>query len=235
MELTPRQKVVLSEAVDLYRESNMPFHYSELAHRLGVSNSTTYDILKVLEQKGMVSSEYATPKMTSGPGRSSIRFFPAEEAIELFSHLGANDAEQDEWERVKAHILASLRGGAPEYRELLRELLQKTPKARSPLIYCGEAIATLLLSLRVIRYKFSKHDPINTVVSAPVSKMRMNAMAGFALGQLLANKVGRRFAANFQSHTWKYEAALRELSDKNLTALHKFTKQVLGIITAERD
>jgi hypothetical protein len=155
--------------------------------------------------------------------------------MELFSHQPGDDAEQEEWEGVKASILTSLRrGGAIEYRNLLRALLARTPEARSPLAYCSEVITALLLSLRVIKYKFCEHDPINTAMSAPVTKVGMGALAGFTLGQLLAHEMGQRFAANFQNYIGKYEAALGELSHENLSALHEFTRQVVGTFTTEQ-
>jgi len=87
MELTFRQKVFLSRVLNLYLETREPLHYSTIAQQLGLSNSTAYDMLRLLEGKGMVSSEYVMPKVTSGPGRSSILFFPTAEAIDLFSRL----------------------------------------------------------------------------------------------------------------------------------------------------
>ncbi|GAI51103.1 unnamed protein product, partial [marine sediment metagenome] len=109
MELTYRQKAFMSKILDLYREMNEPVHYSVAANRLGVSNSTAYDMLRLLEQKGLVSSRYETPKETSGPGRSSIVFLPTAHATELFSYLAGESHEQREWEDVKASILTSLR------------------------------------------------------------------------------------------------------------------------------
>jgi len=76
MELTFRQKAFLSKVLDAYREMQKPVHYSLIAKKLGLSNSAAYDMLRLLEQKGMVISEYDTPKETSGPGRSNVRFVP---------------------------------------------------------------------------------------------------------------------------------------------------------------
>ena len=55
MELTFRQKTFLSKLLDLYHEMREPVHYSLVAERLGLSSSTAYDMLRLLEQKGMVS------------------------------------------------------------------------------------------------------------------------------------------------------------------------------------
>jgi len=231
VKFTFRQKAFLSRVLDLYRETQEPFHYSVIAERLGLSNSTAYDMLRLLEQKGMVSSEYTTPKATSGPGRSSILFFPTAETIDLFSHLAEEGQEQEEWEDVKAHILASLRQGkASEYQGLLRELLVRIPEARSPLVRCAEVITALLLSLREARHKFGGQSPVSMLLEAPVSKLGMSILAGLVLGLCLADHKVRRLLGDLQKYTKRYEVSLQELSPKGLIALHEFARNVWGIL-----
>ncbi len=66
MTLTNRQIVFLNKLLDVYKEMEGPVHYSIVAGRLGLNNSTAYDMLRLLEQKGMVGSVYGTPKENSG-------------------------------------------------------------------------------------------------------------------------------------------------------------------------
>jgi DNA-binding MarR family transcriptional regulator len=227
MELTFRQKVFLSKLLDVYHEMRQPVHYSLVAERLGLSSSTAYDMLRLLEQKGVVGSEYATPKVTSGPGRSNILFFPTAEAIELFSRLAGESQEQEEWEDVKAHIMASLRQGkASDYDDLLRELLTRIPEAGSPLVRCAEVITALLLSLRETKHTFGRRSPVSMLLGAPVGSLGMSTLAGLALGLCLADKKARHLLGNFQKYTKGYEASLQELSPKSLIALHRFTRDV---------
>ena len=56
MKLTRRQEEFVVNLIDLNRELDGPIHYSTLAERLGVSPFTAYDMLCVLEEKGMVIS-----------------------------------------------------------------------------------------------------------------------------------------------------------------------------------
>ena len=231
MELTFRQKVFLSKLLDFYRETQEPLHYSVVAERLGLNNSTAYDMLRLLEQKGMVSSEYTTPKTTPGPGRSSILFFPTAEAIDLFSRLAGESQEQEEWEDVKAHILLSLRQGkASGYQGLLRELLVRIPEARSPLARCGEVITALLLSLREAKHTFGERSPVSMLLEASVSKLGMSILAGLVLGLSLADQRVQRLLGNFQKYTEKYEASLQELSPQSLISLHRFARDVSRIL-----
>ena len=227
MKLTFRQEVFLSKLLDFYRETREPLHYSLVAERLGLSGSAAYDMLRLLEQKGMVGSEYATPKATSGPGRSSILFFPTAEAIDLFSRLAGESQEQEEWEDVKAHILASLRQGkASDYQDLLRELLARMPEAGSPLVRCAEVMTALLLSLRETKHTFGRRSPLSILLGAPVGRLGMSILAGLALGLCLADRKVQHLLGDFQTPMKRYEASLQELSPKSLIALHHFTRDV---------
>jgi DNA-binding MarR family transcriptional regulator len=233
VELTFRQKVFLNKLLDLYHEIREPVHYSVLAERLGLSSSTAYDMLRLLEQKGMVGTEYATPKVTSGPGRSSILFFPTAEAIELFSRLaGENQEQEEEWEDVKARILLSLhqRKASDDYQGLLRELLVRIPEARSPLVRCAEVITALLLSLRETKHTFGRRSPVSMLLGAPVGSLGMSTLAGLALGLCLADKKAQHLLGNFQKNTKRYEASLQELSPESLKTLHRFTRDVWNML-----
>jgi len=138
----------------------------------------------------MVSSEYVMPKVTSGRGRLSILFFPTAEAIDFFSRLVGESLEQEEWEEVKARILASLhQGKASDYQGLLRDLLVRIPEARSPLVRCAEVIIALLLSLREARHKFGERSPVSVLLAAPVSKCSkhtpLQLVTGFLAGLII--------------------------------------------------
>ena len=231
MELTFRQKSFLSRVLDIYHEMREPVHYSLVAERLGLSSSTAYDMLKLLEQKGMVGSEYATPKVVPGPGRSSILFFPTAEAIELFSCLAGENQEQEEWEDVKARILLSLhQGKASGYQGLLRELLVRIPEACSPLVRCAEVLTALLLSLRETKHTFGRRSPVSMFLGAPVGSLGMSTLAGLALGLCLADKKAQHLLGNFQKNTKRYEASLQELSPESLKTLHRFTRDVWNML-----
>ena len=76
--LTARQRTFLRELQRLYREHRKPVHYTAIAERVGVNRFSAYDMLKVLEKKGVASSTYALAAGHSGPGRSMVVFAPTE-------------------------------------------------------------------------------------------------------------------------------------------------------------
>jgi len=228
LKLTFRQKAFLSKLLDVYHEMKEPLHYSVIAERLGISNSTAYDMFKLLEQKGMITSHYATPKVSAGPGRANVLFSPTKKTEELFSNLAGNSQQRDEWEDVKARILAGLeKGQSSGYQDLFHEILTMIPEAQSSLVQCAEFITALMLSLKESRQELEEQGPINSLLAAPASKLRMSILAGLILGLSMANNQARK-ALDISKYTEKYEASLQELSKENLLMLHQFTSSVMA-------
>jgi energy-coupling factor transport system substrate-specific component len=154
--LTLRQKAFLKKFLEVYREKQEPVHYSVVAQRLGLNNSTAYDMLRLLEQKGMISSQYDTPKATAGPGRSSILFSPTLKATGLSQPAGENRG-REKWEEFKARLLASLnQGTADEYQDVLDELQAQIAELRMSLEQYAESVTALLLNLREARQELSE-------------------------------------------------------------------------------
>jgi hypothetical protein len=231
MKLTYRQKNFLSRLLDVYKEMEVPVHYSVIAKQLGLNNSTAYDMLRLLEQKGMVRSAYGTPKENSGPGRSNILFTPTAEAMELFSHLAGNIREQDEWDDIKARILTNLsRGKADGCDNILNELLPKIPQQQSSLVQCAESITALLLNLRGVKQELSEQNSVDNLLKAPVSKLRMSILVGLILGLSHAKREAQQLSGIHQEYAEKYEASLQELNRDSLQKLHRFTIDVWNII-----
>ncbi len=73
MKLTKRQDAFIKNLLDLYMEAKEPIHYTVLAERLGVSRFTAYDMLRVLEDKGFVRSEYRLSDKAKTGRSESIR------------------------------------------------------------------------------------------------------------------------------------------------------------------
>jgi predicted ArsR family transcriptional regulator len=154
--LTLRQKAFLKKFLDVYRERQEPVHYSVVARKLGLNNSTAYDMLRLLEQKGMVSSRYDTPKATAGPGRSSILFSPTLRATGLSQPAGESRGHE-KWEEFKTRLLESLnRAGAEEYQDVLDELQAQIAELRTSLEQYAEFMTALLLNLREARQELTE-------------------------------------------------------------------------------
>jgi hypothetical protein len=223
--------VFLNKLLDVYKEMEGPVHYSVVAGRLGLNNSTAYDMLRLLEQKGMVSSVYGTPKGNSGPGRANIFFLPTNESLEVLSHLAGSIEGQERWDDVKSRILKNLSlGKADGYENILNDMLARMPRKQSSLVQCAEFITALLLNLRGVKQELAEQEPVDDILQAPVSKLRMSILVGMILGLSCADKGAQELLVFYREYAEKYEASLQALSHDALLKLHDFTCDVWAII-----
>ena len=189
MKLTRRQEIFIHRFLDLYRELNGPIHYSLLAERVGVSPFTAYDMLRLLEEKGYVSSEYRTDSEKPSVGRSEVVFLPTELAHHRFAEL-ANGADLDNWDNVKSHIMARIRAGEFQDRVMAEEMLARVPpEAPETLRFCFEVITILVLRLGrdTGRHILTQRLPQFLEMKGAISRSGLLLLGGFVLG-LLANE-----------------------------------------------
>src|SRR5262245_41880123 len=148
MELTRRQTTFVERLVDLYHEAQGPIHYSTLARRLGVSRFTAYDMLRLLEEKGLVRSACQLSAGKAGPGRSEVLYEPTERAHALVAALAGPAGEVD-WEPVKQRLVENFAGGHAQDRELVEAMLARLPpQGPAPVRYCLEVMTVVALRLR---------------------------------------------------------------------------------------
>ena len=230
MKLTGRQRDFLSKFLDLYQEAQQPIHYSAVAERLGVSPLTAYDMLRLLEERGLVASQYVLPR-EGGRGRSNIVFSPTPRAIQLMAELAGDAWDREEWEAVKARILQALREGkGTDYQDLLEELLLRLPERKSPMLYATEMITAVLLSLHQL--KEEKADDLFEHLRALglPEEVGLHALAGLTMALTFAERANRRIASRLLSYSRKYQDHLARLSSENKRRLSEFTQEVMRII-----
>jgi len=233
VKLTNRQRVLLGKLSDLYAEIQRPVHYVVVARSLGLCGSTVYDMLKVLEKKGVVISQYGLPKEHSGPGRANILFAPVAVAPEQFAMANTYDTDRREWRKVTSRILSSLRGCAScDYMKLFSGMFEKANREQSPMARSAEIMAGLLVSLKQAHYEFSEQSAVGVMLESPVSKVSMGTAAGVILGRSLADKKVRAVLNKYHDHINGYISLLQQISDENLLKLHEFALDVWNILRA---
>ncbi|MCD6553508.1 MAG: hypothetical protein J7M16_05825 [Anaerolineae bacterium] len=230
MKLTGRQKVFLSKFLDLYGEAEGPLHYTTVAERLGVSKITAYDMLRILEEKGLVASEYVLPVKGHGPGRSTIVFHPTQKAAEVMAQLAGEDWDREEWEAVKERILQALREGkGTDYEDLLNEILLRIPERQSPMLYSAEVITATILSLYQLKEDAMASRLFEHLRGLP-GELGLNALAGLTLGLSLVERANRRFTTMLLSYTHRYQDSLSKLSTERKRMLSDFAQEVMKAI-----
>ena len=231
MKLTGRQKNFLSKFLDLYREADRPLHYAVLADGVGVTKITAYDMLRLLEERGLVASEYVLPE-GGGPGRSSIVFSPTEKAVTVMAQLAGESWDTAEWDEVKERILAALREGkGTDYQSLLEEILIRIPERKSPMLFVAEMITAAVLSLNQLKEEAAAKGLFENLRALGFpGELGLNALAGLTLGLTLVEKANRRVTTLLLSYTQKYQGHLTRLSADNKKRLSDFAQEVMKIV-----
>lgn len=227
--LTGRQEEFLCKFLDLYRDTDGTLHYSQVAEYLGVSKITAYDMLKLLERRGMVRAEYVVPERNRGPGRSTITFHPTAKALALLDELSGDEWDAAEWAQVKTHILESLHSSKfSDYREMLSEITARIPEQNNPMLYMAEMVTALILILNTAMGS-------NTTVSLEErldqlglpGELGLSALAGLSLGLSYVEQVNHHFTKSLISHTRRYQNILAGLNKENLRRLSELAADVV--------
>lgn len=229
MRLTLRQKAFLDKLLDLYRETQQPIHYTKVAEKLGVGNTTAYEMLRLLEKKGYAASEYVLADRHSGPGRSAVVFYPTEKTRQAFRRLAGETAEHEEWEQVKRRVLSKLGQGEMKDNELFNELLAAIPQSVFPLPYCAKVMVALLLSLRRrVRSKLREHGLIRTMVgSDPSSQVGLGLLPGFALGLSFSEIANNPLLDKLIEYSKEYQSHLQTMDEERRENLADFLREVV--------
>jgi DNA-binding MarR family transcriptional regulator len=231
MDLTPRQQLFLDKLYDLYRETGGPAHYSAVAERLGVNKFSAYDMLKLLEEKGVVASTYALKDEHSGPGRSMVVFYPTREAIQYLTQLKYEVFSLDEWYQFKESFLQKLRQTQDSgYAKATREILAHLPDVKTPLSYCTQMVGVLLLNLAQVSRQ-ADQNAIYRRLKCLVAEgeIGLGTLAGFSLGSLLSSQSAddASLADKLTSHTRQFQDQLGQLSEESIRRLNSFLKDAI--------
>lgn len=236
MRLTSRQRTCLEKLLDVhYRQQGQPIHYTTLARALGVANSTAYEMLKVLEQKGYVSSEYHLTEDHTGPGRSMVLFRPTLKTLRTFRHLLGEDARHQEWDVIREKLLRRLATADSSHDEQwIADLLATIPESRDPLLYCGHVVAASLWSMKdLLRHRVYEWSIFRKVERADASSFdALGLLPGFALGFAYALRRHSSWLARLAECVERYQAYLLQLDEEGRARLLSFSHDMVDALRA---
>jgi len=230
--LTYRQQQFLSQFLDVYRDMDEPVHYVAVAERLGIGNVTAYEMLRLLEERGLVRAEYQSHPDQRGPGRSMVLFYPTKEANRLINELAGESADLEDWLIVKERILKQLREGkAGGYEGLLSDLLARISKRHSALIYATELIAAMFLTLASVQETPEARRLMERMqrIGLP-GEIGLSALSGISMALSLLERVNRRFSTLLLAQVGRYETMLATLNEANQLRLSDFAREVASIL-----
>jgi len=231
--LTYRQQEFLSQFLDIYQEMDRPLHYVAIAERLGLGKVTVYEMLRLLEERGLVQAEYDFSSGMHGPGRPPVLFHPTEEAKRAIAELAGDTTDLKNWQDVKEQILQAIREGKAEgYEELLSNLLDRIPERRSPLIYLTELITTVILLLATVQDVPGVQMMLERLkrIGMP-QEIGLSALSGIGMALSLLERINRRAATFLLSQIGRYEDLLVQVSEENRRRLSEFAREVVQLLS----
>ncbi len=231
--LTRRQHRMLEILSELYRAAREAVHYTAVAQRLGIHNTAAYEMLRLLEQEGYVSSEYVLSG-NAGPGRSSVVFIPTPQAYAALTLSGAFRRDS-KWESAKKQILSRLGQGEDAERALAEELIARLPDIEEPIVYCAEALTALLLNVgRDARQRLHEQGMIlqRLVADAPTRNL-LGLLPGIALGLALPSPA-QRVSEKLIECSELCQTYLQQLDGAKQKALAEFVRQVMEALPGGR-
>ena len=233
MKLTRRQEEFIENLIDLSQEIDGPIHYSMLAERLGVSPFTAYDMLRLLEEKGAVTSEYQVAA-GNGPGRAVRLFCPVERPEQrLIEKLGAVPLDV---ETLKQFVLDKVRQGQIPRELLAKEILSRIPPEGSEHIqYCLEVMIVVGFRLRhhAGQQKYISYLADILPNDDKVTPANLCLLGGFAFGILAQEEAEDREWSNMLlEHVLQYEEIVRKLSPDECRLLADDLRVIFSGLTA---
>jgi predicted transcriptional regulator len=230
--LTYRQKQFLTQFLDIYKEMDHSVHYVAVAERLGIGNVTAYEMLRLLEERGLVRAEYQQNADQHGPGRSAVHFYPTKEANRLIDSMAGDADNLADWQVVKEQILQQLREGkAGDYEALISSLLLRIPERRSPLIYVTELITAVILMLNAIQ-----EGPEIRMIMERLNRIGLpkeiglGVLSGVAMLLSVLERTNRRYSTILLAQVSRFEDTLTQMNEESRKQIGEFTREVVHIL-----
>lgn len=232
MKLTRRQQTVLSKFLDLYRQNEEALHYTAVADYLGVNPVTAYDMLRLLEDRGLLTSEFVPPSQREGSGRARVVFRPTAAAQALLEELAGGEWQQEEWDIMKRRTLQALHTGkGSDYQDLLDDLLIRIAEQRSPLLYTAEMITAVILQAYQLKEDVADSAFFERLHNLGLAnELGLNALGGLAVGLSFVERANRRVAKALLAQTSRYQEMIGRLNAESRRHLTDFVGQVMEIV-----
>lgn len=231
-QLTRRQQEFLRTLIELHQQKGESIHYTMVAEHLAVGRVTAYEMLRLLEKRGVALREFQRSEEDRGPGRSPVSFRPTALAQQALTDQSTSVRISDEWLKVKAQILEKLKGGRGHgYEDFLKELLDRIPRRHSPDVYLAETVTALVLGLHSLR-EFSEARRLRNMlgrIGLP-GELDLAAIPGLSAGLSLVERFNKQVSKVLLNQTSKYQNVLSELSAEKRRILAEFTREVVKTV-----
>ncbi len=204
--------------------AGQPVHYTTIAEKLGISKWSAYDMMKLLEKKGLAKTEYNVPELGRGGGRSSVVFSPTQKSEEMMTRLAEGDPDATQWALVKEKILTNIsKLEGTEYEKLLNEITEQNLYQKDALLYCTNMTTALLLVIRGFRDKLKGGIPVREILEeTPKVNVKLLKLMGLTIGLSLTGLKAKSRLVKLLGQSKKYESMVQDMDAKRLKMLSEF-------------
>jgi|GEM_PF-4300388 len=234
--LTYRQRQFLKQFIDYHTKYGQYIHYVTFAENLGLGKSSVYEMLRLLESKGLVSSDYQfnSDIRQRGPGRPTVVFKPTPLASQILSpKLSIHSPESRAWRNLKASVYKGLRElKRTGYEACLSSLVNRITKRRSPLLFAAEMITVLLVMLvsysdtKIIRPFLNSLSNLTSIADLNVSYIK-NQFATFSD----LSTINESLLNTLLTQSQKVERAISDLRIEHRILLTEFVRDAARILS----
>ncbi|NPV44100.1 MAG: hypothetical protein HPY70_09025 [Firmicutes bacterium] len=229
MSLTKRRKQFLTSVIQIFNETGEPVHYGDIARALNVSKWTAYDVLKVLEQQGLIKSEYSVMSKNSSPGRSNILFSPTQKAYEALEMFETESPYREEWNSIRNHLLKRFKEKkTPDVHKFIEELVGEIQEIELPLLYNAYVIM-LFLTLLIALSQGSINAIRGILLISPKPEMKLLLFVGTAFGAIIKKELNLIPQVKLNAYIDMFQNQLNKVSLKEKILLGEFLDEALMV------
>ncbi|NPV27793.1 MAG: hypothetical protein HPY81_10235 [Firmicutes bacterium] len=232
MTITQRQKDFLQIIKQIYEATNLPVHYAQVAELLKVSKWSAYEMLKTLEKKGFLTTQYEVNLKKKHPGRARVMFAPAQLAnLVLATKKFGTPTPNKEVQLLKERILSLYdKPKKSELRELVEQLKTELPNIENPLVSCAYVIAILILQLQTLS-KTSIRLIKNMALDVAKGEIGLAMFVGAVMGSMLKTASQVQLLSHLADSLSGFQKNLATLNQSEQTLLMDFLGEALAKAT----
>jgi len=186
MAITRRQMDFLKTIKQVYEGTKLPVHYTRVAEMLGISKWSAYEMLKTLERKGFLTSQYEVDQKKKYPGRARVMFMPTQLVNLVLSGKTLEDmVPVKEFQLLKERLMSfSDKAAEITPEELMEQMRAELSNVENPLVFCAYVVTIFILQLQVLN-KSSISLLKSGALEVSAGKIGLAMFVGAAFGTLV--------------------------------------------------
>jgi len=216
----------------VYEATNLPVHYARVAEILKISKWSAYEMLKTLERKGFLTSQYEVDQEKKYPGRARVMFVPTQLVnLVLREKNLENVVPVKEFQLLKERLMSvydKTTKIAPE--KLVEQMRAELSNIENPLVFCAYVITILILQLQTLS-KTSISLLKDVVLEVSEGKIGLAMFVGVAIGSMTKTASQVQLLSHMADCLSGFQKNLAMLNRSEQVLLADFLSETLAKMT----